>query len=412
MQLRDSVATAVALMSTMASATLDVCPPNGKGVCYSIGVPKSSASSGSGTLYMQIRAPSTFSWVALGTGSGMPNANIFLMYQDGNGNVTVSPRQGTRYTPPELDTSSTAARLELLAGSGISADGSSMTANIACTNCQSWSGGSMSLADTQTKWVGAWAGGKSLSTKDKNARISIHDDTTVFTLDLSKAATQSEGNPFLDAGSGPGTGNNNNGGSGGGSGDVSFESTGPSKMLIAHGLIMALLFVVLFPLASMAMPLFGKWKLHGGIQTFNFILMWIGFALGVVMAKQFGMLFKDTHTTLGTVVVCLLILQPFLGYAHHMHYVKHQRRGLVSYVHIFWGQSLMVIGVVNGGLGLQAMSADSKLIIAYAVVTAVVFALYIAVKVFTIFRARRSQPGDKEASSPTADDAARRRPYP
>ncbi|EJT73368.1 hypothetical protein, variant [Gaeumannomyces tritici R3-111a-1] len=410
MQLKDSIATAVALMSTMASASINLCPPNGKGVCYSVGVPRSSASSGSGTIYMQIKAPASFSWVALGTGSGMASSNIFLVYQDGRGNITVSPRRGTRYTQPQLDTSSTAARLQLLAGSGVSSDGS-MTANIACSNCQSWNGGSMGLADTQTSWIGAWAEGSSLATTNQNAGIRRHDDTSVFALDLSKAAIPSDSNPFLTGGSG--SGNDNTGGSSGGSsGGVSFGSTGPSSLVLAHGAIMAILFVILYPLASMVMPLFGKWKVHGGAQVFNFILMWVGFALGITVAKDRSMLFNNAHTTLGVIVVCLLILQPFLGYAHHMHYVKHQRRGLVSYVHIIWGQSLIVLGIVNGGLGLRLTGVPGNFIIAYVVVAAVIFVLYAAVKVFTMFRAkRRSQSGDKIGPSPPTS-ADRRRPYP
>lgn len=80
-------------------------------ICYSIAVPTSSASSNSGNIYFQLKAPTSYSWVALGTGSQMAGASIFVMYQDGNGNVTISPRLGTAHSQPQWDQSSTAAQL-------------------------------------------------------------------------------------------------------------------------------------------------------------------------------------------------------------------------------------------------------------------------------------------------------------
>lgn len=50
----------------------------------------------------------------------------------------------------------------------------------------------------------------------------------------------------------------------------------------------------------------------------------------------------------------------------------------------------MAFGIINGGLGLQLAGASSSLIAAYAVVSAIVVLLYIAVKLFTQWRARRA----------------------
>lgn len=64
-----------------------------------------------------------------------------------------------------------------------------------------------------------------------------------------------------------------------------------------------------------------------------------------------------------------------------MHYLKTNRRGLISYVHIWWGRALMALGVVNGGLGLQLAGAGNGPVIAYGVVAGVVFVAYAAFKV-------------------------------
>ncbi len=273
----------------------------------------SSAAANSGNIYFQMTAPVSYQWVALGTGSGMSGSNIFVMYQDGKGNLTLSPRRGTFHTTPPLDTSSTGAKLTLLAGSGVSSDGKTMTANVACSNCQSWSGGgTMSLSSTGTGWISAWKSGGPLDSTNPGANIDQHDDTALFRLDLTQATIASDSNPFVASSGNSGGGNNgggnggnggsgsgggNGGGSGSGSGSGSNGGSGPGvtvvsassingSLLVAHGIIMALVMVILFPLGSMLMPLLGKWWFHAGWQSVTFLLMWAGFGLGVKCAQE------------------------------------------------------------------------------------------------------------------------------
>ena len=77
--------------------------------------------------------------------------------------------------------------------------------------------------------------------------------------------------------------------------------------------------------------------------------MWL-----LIAATQF---FDQAHTRIGTIVVALLGLQPFLGYAHHALYKKVERRTIISFVHIWSGRILIVLGIVAGGLGLSLASA-------------------------------------------------------
>ena len=77
-----------------------------------------------------------------------------------------------------------------------------------------------------------------------------------------------------------------------------------------------------------------------------------------------------------------MAFQPFLGLMHHRHFVRHQGRGFVSHWHIWWGRLLMVLGVVNGGLGLHLSFASKAAIIGYSVASAVIFIAYVAAKVF------------------------------
>jgi hypothetical protein len=68
-------------------------------------------------------------------------------------------------------------------------------------------------------------------------------------------------------------------------------------ILVAHGVIMALVFALLYPLGSVAMPLVGKWWFHAAWQAVAFCLMWAGFALGVVTRERIGMV-SDSRSDL------------------------------------------------------------------------------------------------------------------
>lgn len=419
-----SILTAAALTAlTQSTLTLaDVqkyCPSSN--ICYRVAVPEAAAASGSGNLYFQIEAPTSYTWVALGTGSQMRGSYMFIMYTDGAGNVTVSPRLGTNHQMPVEDTSSTAADITLLAGSGV--DGSTMRANILCTSCNSWNGGSMSLGDTSSSWIAAWKSGSSIGSTSRDASIQQHDSTDSWNINLQQATVSSDSNPFVttsgdsnsgSSGSGSGSGSDSSSGSSGssGSGDGNSGSSSNSgsnsgssssggvsqstsnnqtpRLIAAHGIIMAITFVIMYPIGSILMPLLGKWAIHAAWHIVSFIMMWVGFALGVVVSQRTFINFTASHTILGTVVTALMVVQPVLGFVHHRQYLKTQSRGAISHAHIWYGRILMLLGVINGGLGLQLASAAQSLIIAYAVVAAIIGVAYIAVKLFDFFRKRRT----------------------
>ncbi|KAK4170309.1 hypothetical protein QBC43DRAFT_3713 [Cladorrhinum sp. PSN259] len=391
---RSLLATALLGASIASADPLGPCQRNG--ICFNVAVPVSSAQSNSGNIYFQIKAPSGFSWVALGTGRQMSGANIFVMYTDGKGNVTVSPRLGTGNQEPQWDQSSTAARLTILDGSGVGSDGS-MTANVACSNCQSWSGGDMSLQGTSVPWIAAWRSGQALATTNKGASITQHGSTTQFNLDLTQATINSDRNPFLASESSGNSGSNSGSGSGNGSSIIVDEGvSNRGTILAAHGIIGALVMAVLYPLGSLLMPLLGRWWVHGAWQLVSFCLMWVAFGLGVQSAKDRGILFDQAHTILGTVVICLFAVQPALGYIHHRQYVKIQGRSAVSYVHLWLGRTLMILGVVNGGLGLKLSDERDSLVIAYSVVAGIIFLCYILAKGFTVFGNRSKSSGTRQ----------------
>jgi hypothetical protein len=97
-------------------------------LCYSVNIPDSTAQSGSGDIFFQIKGPSTYQWIGMGTGNQMSGSSMFVIYQSSNGqNVTISPRKGSGHDEPGVDSS---AKVSLMDGSGIS--NGEMIANIRC----------------------------------------------------------------------------------------------------------------------------------------------------------------------------------------------------------------------------------------------------------------------------------------
>lgn len=206
----------------------------------------------------------------------MAGSSMFLMYPDGEGNVTLSTRKGTGHRQPQ---ESADPHVQLLAGSGVR-DGQ-MTANLRCSNCSGLAPASSS------SWIAAWRQGEALDSKDPGANIQIHHGTATFSVNLADASTTSAGNPFA----GP---SNNSAAHGGSSNKGPGVTTGPQggKTALAHGIVMTLVFSAGYPVGSSLQPWMGSWKIHASWQILVFLAMWAGFGLGLssVPSGQVGAL--------------------------------------------------------------------------------------------------------------------------
>lgn len=89
-----------------------------------------------------------------------------------------------------------------------------------------------------------------------------------------------------------------------------------------------------------------------------------------------------THPLFGIILVALFLIQPIFGLIHHIQYKRNLSRAGVSHLHIWYGRILMLLAIINGGLGLQLANNSRNGKIAYAVVAAVVGVVYIAMCVF------------------------------
>lgn len=230
------------------------------------------------------------SWAGLGIGDSMSGSQMFIMYQDGKGNVTLSPRAGKGEVMPQY---SKMDGLELLDGSGVKDN--QMIANVRCNDCKN-----LNLKGSDL-WIAAWLAGDSLDSTSPSERISQHDEHATFDVSLAKASISSDKNPFTSADA-----NESTSGSNGAVAETSSKGSNDNVQL-AHGIIMSIVFIAGYPLGAILMPIIGKWLIHAGWQVVMLLLMWAGFGLGYVCAKDKGIVSfaprcARTHTQRNTSV--------------------------------------------------------------------------------------------------------------
>jgi hypothetical protein len=85
-----------------------------------------------------------------------------------------------------------------------------------------------------------------------------------------------------------------------------------------------------------------------------------------------------------------------------MGFRKHGNRGFASYLHIWLGRIFIILGMINGGLGLRISgNASGGQIMAYALLCAIVFIVWmLAAVVGEIRRHRRDVPVKPRGQQP------------
>ncbi|ORY06157.1 hypothetical protein BCR34DRAFT_626738 [Clohesyomyces aquaticus] len=476
----------LALASRASAQVASVCPTSSKDVCFKLNIPANTASSGNGDIFFQISAPTSYEWVSLGQGSGMSGANIFVIYTNSAGNnVTISPRLGTGHSTPNFNGN---AQVTLLEGSGVS--GGKMVANVKCSNCNKWSGGSADFTSGNGNWIWASKSGSPKNSDSQSANIAQHGDAAAFSWSYASAKGGNSVNPLVASGSTPsGTGTTAGGGSGvtscvprpttgsfqsaaaattsgaaatqtagenenqsedshrptgfptnwasygrptaaptgddhgGGHGgrnkrqEINYcdsnsptnnngngftplsASSGPArtkKMLIAHGTMAALAFVIFFPAGSIVIRLAsfpGVIWLHAAFQVFAYLVYIVAFGLGVYIANDLKVL-NNYHPIIGIVVFICLFFQPIFGFLHHSLFKKYGSRTFWSYSHLWLGRAVITLGIINGGLGFKlanTMGMGSRTgMIVYSVVAGIMWLIMVAATIAGELRRRKA----------------------
>lgn len=83
-----------------------------------------------------------------------------------------------------------------------------------------------------------------------------------------------------------------------------------------------------------------------------------------------------------------MIAQALLGYAHHQMYLKLKRRTSLGTTHVWLGRLVLTFGIINGGIGLGDANNTVGGLVAYIVIAAVDFVVYIVLQVILVYQQR------------------------
>lgn len=367
------------LLATTTAQFEKFSPVGQSDLTYSIHVPIDTATSKSGPIYFQIKATRSVKWVALGQGSQMAGANIFVVYPDTSGvNITVSPRLGKGDIQPLYNPD---AKITVMEGSGIKYG--VMTANVRCNSCLHWDGGSLDPTDQASPWIWAVKYGDPLKSDRLSATIMEHDNEGTQMVDLLKATGNNTANPFAELSASSTVASPSPSQSGGVS---SSNAKSFDRMVTAHAILMIIAFVILFPFSALTLyffPSFGIMTTHAPLQLFAITLAVAGMGLGITMATDSNQL-AESHAIIGILVISWLILfQPALGYLQHRYFRKTGSKSVFAYLHRWSGRTMIVLGVINVGLGFKLSGIGTGnpkgAVIAYGVVAGVSAAAYVLV---------------------------------
>lgn len=179
-------------------------------------------------------------------------------------------------------------------------------------------------------------------------------------------------------------------------GDSSGSST---SMLIAHGFLMSFAFLIFFPffaiLVRMPSISISVSKVHAPLQLFTLAVATAGMGLGIKLGVS-GDLMKNAHPIIGLVVMGLLLLfQPAQGILQHLHFKRTGGKSILAYTHRWLGRFLIILGMVNGGLGISLSGVGQPgtprgAIIAYSVIAGVVGGVYVGALILLAMRGKRT----------------------
>ncbi len=145
----------------------------------------------------------------------------------------------------------------------------------------------------------------------------------------------------------------------------------------------------------------GTW-LHAGWMSFCYCLLIADLGMGIWMALDSDQ-FDEFHCNIGIVVIACLVIQPLTGLIHHTMFKKTQSRSAVTYWHIWWGITLITLGIINAGLGLQLSHEKKKsTYIVFGVLAGIVWFVWMSISAFSQLKGKGVQPAaDKREDLPS-----------
>lgn len=325
---------------------------------------------------MQITAPASYGWAALGTGTMMKDSTMFVIYPSTDTrNVTLSIRTTTQHDMPKQVAANTV-NARITSSSII--DGTMITNLVWQEFGQTRNG--VDPRNEQQPFI--WAVGPStpIASNDVNLAISQHSKYGVIFADMPQSQVPSSqiNAPNID-----GTANIN----------ITPQPPYYRRMVLIHASLLAGAFVIIFPLGVIAKNINFRntgFKIHWPVQCFAIVCVAAGLATAVsmsILGVQYKK-FNEPHQIVGLSVCALVGLQAYFGWAHHVRYVMRNKRTFFSYAHMGLGRVVVYGGTTNAVLGF-VLCGRGLAVIATTVIGGLLLVLSEFLSIRSLWRRRK-----------------------
>ena len=291
-------------------------------------------------VYMQVSAPVSYGWAAVGTGTMMRDSTMFILYpSEDNESVTLSVRTTTQHYPPK---ESLADRIHARITESSIKDGT-MMANIVWQEYSPILSGGVDPREHKQGFIWAVGPSHALASDKTDQTISRHSTRGVFFANMVASQVMADD---LEPPSIRGTSNV----------EISTQPKSYRLLVLTHSILMGSAFVLIFPFGIIGLRLNLRNKgftVHWILQRIAFIAVIGGFGIAITMSIvgiEYSH-FREPHQIVGMAMFFLVTLQGFLGHAHHLRFKLYNKRTVFSYAHMALGRIVVYGGTVNAVLG-------------------------------------------------------------
>ena len=271
-----------------------------------------------------MKISNTIGWAAWGTGNTMDNSDMVIAWKSKTG-VVISPRYSTAQQIPTL------------------------IKTTSLTNQQYNTKDAKNWFVTFTRPLSAIGGFKNAITKGKNTFMYASSEETIDSSDIGASFGKHDAKGTFEF-------------------DVATGSGSSNLLLLLHGWILCILWIVLTPISVIVARYFKhighKWFIFHSFSQFVTVSCTI--VLGLLMESKYDWKFKTIHEIIGTVIIAIGALQVFSGFYIHFTYDPSRSaipwrdiaHGIVGFLTWFLSIYQMISGLnVENKIRLYAFSA-------------------------------------------------------
>ncbi|KAI1194548.1 CBD9-like protein [Nemania serpens] len=340
------------LFSSRVAAAIQYCHKDELvNLCLGMAAAKNETSGGTDLFVtLGFEGSATTGWMALGVGEQMAGALMFLMISDQQKNVVVSVRTTDGHFQPQMapDKTPVAEILSVNSQTDVWQEYA-----FVCYACDKWA----TFNPSEKSHPFIWARGlhQKFKAATLDARIKQHDHYRLFWVDMTAGVLSSAEAaipPKLDRSKGSFAASDFGSPSGNSSSDVDRGFT----VARAHGLLLGLAFMFLFPAGAVVLSTgyTEAFKTHVALQLVASLSVFGGIALiawPILKNDGFERLL-GAHPVFGVVLLILVWIQIWLGWWHHRNFVTLQKKTTPTFVHRWSGRFLLIFGTVNTAIGI------------------------------------------------------------